>query len=179
MKPNEEAWIQTYTGKKYPLLNPKPEDICVEDIAHALSNVCRFSGHCREFYSVAQHSVLCSFWIHKSGFEFEALMHDSSEAYLTDISRPLKYSSAMVGYRELEAKTEKVLAEKFGIPYPKSELVKKVDDRMLSTENRDLRGSKVQLWGGNVKPFNFIIEAWEPKKAEKAFIERYHQLGGI
>ena len=54
-----KGWIQTFTGKRMYPLDPKPEDICIEDIAHALSNICRFTGHTKKFYSVGEHSINC------------------------------------------------------------------------------------------------------------------------
>src|SRR6266496_1501995 len=81
--------IMTYSGELITPLNPDPDDIQIEDIAHALSNQCRFSGHCKQFYSVAEHSCrvsdLCSYE-HQLG----GLLHDGTEAYLSDIARPIK-----------------------------------------------------------------------------------------
>ena len=74
----KEPWIQTYTGKQYAYFECGPEQICIEDIARALSNLCRFTGHCKKFYSVAQHSVLVS---HRTKNPFLGLMHDADEAY--------------------------------------------------------------------------------------------------
>lgn len=106
-------WIQTFTGKKFYPLSPQIEDICIEDIAHALSNVCRYAGHCRDFYSVAQHCVMVSDWM--PSMKLEGLMHDASEAYLGDISRPLKHSDAMSGYREAEHRMEAVINAAFDL----------------------------------------------------------------
>jgi hypothetical protein len=86
MKP----YILTATGKKFWFDDPQPEQVCIEDIAWALSNLCRYTGHCRWFYSIAQHSVGASFIV-PARFALEALLHDAAEAYITDLNAPLKY----------------------------------------------------------------------------------------
>jgi len=83
------SYIQTLSGKKFSYQFATADDIDIEDIANALSNICRFAGHLPEFYSVAQHSVLVS-QIVPPEFAFEALMHDAAEAYCQDIPAPLK-----------------------------------------------------------------------------------------
>lgn len=82
-------WMQTYTGRKFWPLNPRAEEVYIEDIAHSLALSCRFNGHCKVFYSIAQHSVLVS-QIVKPTQQLIALLHDSAEAYLGDIIRPIK-----------------------------------------------------------------------------------------
>ena len=87
-------WIQTMSGVIFYPLDPRPEEIRIEDIAHALSHQCRFAGHCREFYSVAEHSVRVSRELPQE-FMLWGLLHDASEAYLVDLPRPIKRWSAM------------------------------------------------------------------------------------
>lgn len=170
-------WIQTFTGHQYPLLHPSPSDILIEDIAHALSNVCRFSGHCRKFYSVAQHSFLCSLMV-PTEFAMDALLHDASEAYLGDLSRPLKYSDYLVGYRRIEMLTEEAIAEKFCLEIPRPTCIKTVDNKMLVTERRDLVGITEAGWEMDIvaTPYTFRIDAWPPEKAEKEFLWRFGKL---
>src|SRR5579862_5085028 len=90
----DDSWIQTYTGRKFWPLDPRSWDVCLEDVAHALAVKCRYGGHCRGFYSVAQHSVLVSqllaewkadIWTVRWG-----LLHDANEAYSADVVRPIK-----------------------------------------------------------------------------------------
>ena len=88
----------TYTGKEFYPLDPNPADIDIKDIAHALSNCCRFAGHIKSFYSVAQHSVIVSELCEPEN-ALAGLLHDASEAYLSDIARPVKYTEQMEGYR--------------------------------------------------------------------------------
>jgi 5'-deoxynucleotidase YfbR-like HD superfamily hydrolase len=84
------SWIQTYQGGCFEPFNPHPDQIHIRDIAHALALTCRFTGHCLDFYSVAQHSVMVSQIVsHKHALA--GLLHDASEAYLTDVASPIKH----------------------------------------------------------------------------------------
>ena len=115
--PGEAAmcWIQTYTGRKFHPLRPRVAEVDVRDIAHALSLKCRFGGHCRVFYSVAEHSVRVSRVLEAKGRELAVwgLMHDAGEAYLPDVGRPVK-SFLRVGegndVKTFDAAEEEVLA---------------------------------------------------------------------
>lgn len=123
--------IRVFSGKYVNILEPTEDSIDIIDIAHSLSMQCRFGGHLSEHYSVAQHSLNCSFLASKE-FELEALMHDASEAYLMDIPRPIKL--LLPDYKIIEDRFMKVIAKKFGFNYPLSEEVKKVDNDMLQFE---------------------------------------------
>lgn len=85
-------WIQTHTGKRFEFIDPQPDHICIDDIAHALSNKCRFNGHTKEFYSVAQHSILVSEQCETDDIRIKmlALLHDAAEAYMPDFAAPIK-----------------------------------------------------------------------------------------
>ena len=131
------TYMLTYTQKEFYPLEPKIEDIEIKDIAHALGNICRFTGHVNQFYSVAQHSVIVSHLCQPEN-ALAGLLHDASEAYLSDIARPVKYTEKMEGYREIEALLEKTINEKFGIPYPMSADVKYADDMALLAEGYQL-----------------------------------------
>src|SRR6267378_1608096 len=98
-----KAWIVTYSGLQFYHLAPTPEMVCIEDIAHALSQTCRWTGHTKFHYSVAQHSIYCSFLV-PAEHALAALLHDASEAYLGDMNRPLKhYTDAGPAYMKVEA----------------------------------------------------------------------------
>ena len=126
----------TYTGKMIEMTSPDKNAICSEDIAHALSQVCRAAGHFKHFYSVAQHSINCMREAQARGFSkrvcFAALLHDASEAYLCDIPSPLK--AHLEDYKKIEARFEEAVWKKYGL-YPLSDeekmLVKKVDEAVL------------------------------------------------
>lgn len=182
---NPHGFIQTYTGKRFWPLDPVAADLDIRDIAHALSQNCRWTGHCRDFYSVAQHCVYCSYVVPEN-LTLTALMHDASEAYLSDLSRPVKHSPELVGYRDAERKLETIIAETFELVFPYPPEVKQADNRMLYTERRDLLVGSVE-WttdrenvlgfeGNDRQPYDFRITSWEPKEAEQLFLERFHAL---
>jgi hypothetical protein len=123
--------IRTISGQYVNVFEPNPDTLLIEDIAHALSNQCRFGGHLPRFYSVAQHSILCHL-VAKEEEKYDALMHDASEAYLLDFPKPIKLEIAQ--YNEIEHNLMLVLAEKFKFNYPKSEEVERVDRHLLEWE---------------------------------------------
>ena len=172
--------IATFTGQAVAPLNPDPETLFIEDIAHALSNACRFVGHVDRFYSVAQHSVLCSDLVAKKApdLALTALMHDASEAYLSDIARPIK-SQPEFGdvYKAVETGLEVVIANRFGLYYPYPEIIKWADNVLLRSEQRDLMPrtpEALKFTHGEFLPF--FIEPWLPAAAEVWFLETYARL---
>lgn len=154
-------------------LDPHPEDLDLSAIAHALSLQCRFGGHIREFYSVAQHCIEVSHLC--ENYPLEGLMHDASEAYLGDIVKPLK--SLFPAYAEGEAKMEQAIASRWGLAWPWPEEVKRADLVMLSTEKRDLLDPSDQDWGPMPEPIDWRLSGWTPRVAERLFLERARSLG--
>lgn len=133
-------WIMTYSGIHFYLLDPRAEDISALDIAHALSNICRYTGHTKYFYSVGTHSILCAEQARNEGastlIQLYLLLHDATEAYLTDVSRPLK---ALLGkvYTDMEDAVHKCVFEHFGLPQPTEgewQIVKHYDNYLLANE---------------------------------------------
>lgn len=173
---NESSWIETYTGRKIFPLNPDPDEIDILDIAHALSNLCRYTGHCREFLSVAQHSVMVSYICDEKDALAGAL-HDSSEAYIADISKPLKSLPEFSLYRLIEARLQTTIYKKFGLDPIEPPGVKRADQIMLATEARDLMPPHKD-WHNEYEPLPFRIESWEPIRAEKEFLKRFNALYG-
>lgn len=170
------SFIQTLSGKQFDYINSTIDDIDVEDIAGALSNICRFAGHLPEFYSVAQHSVLCS-QIVSPEFAFEALMHDAAEAYCQDIPAPLK--ALLPDYRQLEKRTDQLIRLKFGLPLEESSVVKYADLTMLATERRDLDIDDSIPWVmlEGIPPIDlFEINPLRPGQAFGLFINRFNEL---
>lgn len=172
---DEDEWIQTYTGKRFHPLNAKVEDICIEDIAHALSQICRFTGHSQSFYSVAQHSVLVSYVCDKNNALY-GLLHDMSEAFLGDISRPLKRTNVFRPYREYEKKLQEVMCAKFGLPLEEPKDVKWADNKLLVTEARDLMSPLHPDWQNSMTPLPFKIDPLPPKEAKQLFLDRFQEL---
>lgn len=172
------CWIETFTGKKFHVLDPKPEEIDILDIAHALSMQCRYSGHVKKFYSVAEHSTFVSFLCPDA--PLEGLLHDASEAYISDLSRPVKYFSE-VGkhYKEVESHLMKAIAEKFGIStnFPKS--VHYADGVMLYSEKDQLMNPEVQWDGvceGDSPKERVSVYCYPHDVAKQHFLERFESL---
>lgn len=131
--------ILTSTGKWFDVLKPDPSQIDLQDIASALSKLCRFGGHCRKFYSVAEHSILTAELMrqHRSSDLMLirwALLHDASEAYVVDIPRPAKRQ--LSEYIKIEDAIQRAIAERFDLPWPMPEEVHDVDNNILSLELR-------------------------------------------
>lgn len=167
-------WIITYTGEAIEPLSPDPERIHVEDIAHSLANQCRFTGHVRSFYSTAQHSVLVSLLV-PSEYAIWGLLHDASEAYVSDIASPVKRHPDFGTYYNIaEERLELAVAERFNLPWPMPKEIKIADKMMLRAEQRDLMPndpSDGPIYEKEVVP-------WSHYDAERIFLSRYATLTG-
>lgn len=168
---NRGPWQQTATGLKFHPLDPRPEEVVIEDIAHALAMQCRFGGHCMRHYSVAEHCLYVGWrvgllaWPRNAERELFALrelplavvkqlarlmlagvLHDASEAYVVDVPRPVKV--ALNGYAEIEARVMRAITERFGLEAGAFELpiVKRADEELLTTEARDLMTTPPEPW---------------------------------
>src|ERR671915_2336886 len=118
--PGPGPYLQTISGRWVNPFDPDPEQLDIGDITRALANQCRFGGHCRVFYSVAQHSVIVSELVEERGGDaqdaFAALMHDATEAYLGDMPHPLKHRSALgAEFQAAERRLEGVIRDRFAI----------------------------------------------------------------
>lgn len=175
----ENGWIETFTGKAFHLLDPKPEEICIEDIAHALSLQCRYNGHTKTFYSVAEHSVVLADYVFKetSGKRLARtmLLHDAAEAYVGDLPRPIKH--ILPQFSILEERIFAVIAERFDI-FPKlPDYIKTLDSRILVDERTQLMGATTNEWGTDkLFPLKVSLEGLSPEEAEKAFLQRFYAL---
>jgi 5'-deoxynucleotidase YfbR-like HD superfamily hydrolase len=172
---NRGDWMQTYSGLTFFPLDPQPEDISIKDIAHSLSMQCRFAGHLKKFYSVAEHCVRVSY-ICPPELALWGLLHDASEAFLIDLPRPVKYLKDLAGYKRVEKKVMKVIAQKFGLSMPEPPEIKAADVRLLITEQRDLLGRQTKPWRDMAEPLPGTIHPWSHKKAEARFNERFKEL---
>jgi hypothetical protein len=167
--------MQTYTGKALQFDDPKADQICIEDIAHALSNICRFSGHCKQHYSVAQHSVYVSQMVDPQD-ALSGLLHDATEAYIGDMVSPLK--RLIPQFATYEDRLWRVIARKYKLPADLPISVKRADLEMLSAEARDLCNADPILWGLRKAPENIRIIPWTPEEAKVHFLDRFHVLTG-
>ena len=168
-----QDFIQTFTGKQFWPLDPRPEDICIEDIAHALSNICRFNGHVRQFYSVAEHSVFVSICVPVQ-HRLAALLHDAPEAYLCDLPRPIKHN--VVGYAHAEHKVALAVAQKFGLSEELPGCVKDADTKILLDEREMFMTPTEHDWELDAEPLGVTLRGWAPREAEAAFLEVYYTL---
>jgi hypothetical protein len=169
-------FMQTYTGRAFYPIDPRTSEIDIRDIAHSLAMQCRYAGHSRFHYSVAQHCVLLSNVV-PAEHALDALMHDAAEAYLVDVPRPVK--SQLAGYAGIEKKLEIAIAQKFMLNYPWPKCVKEADERILNDERDQLLGIPPLDWPGDKAPLGVKIFRWEPHMAETAFLDRYRELMGM
>lgn len=197
---NRGDWMITVSGRRLYVGDPRPEDIVIEDIAHALAKYPRFGGHTPgdEIYSVAQHSVIVSqiFWSDSVTFDSEdmrirgargALLHDAAEAYLGDVIRPVKAYIAEA-LKPLEDLWEAVIFQRFNaLAFPR--LVKRADLEALATERRDLlpfADPKLNPEAWKWKEDELAVRAWPEHivpmsipQARAAFLARFEELGGL
>lgn len=174
-------YFRTYTGVEFYPLDPRPEDVRIEDIAHSLSLQCRFGGHIVRHYSVAEHCWRGSFYFPEPKRALRFLMHDSPEAYCIDLPRPLKRGTGLFGwlYRRIEKRIETAICLRFNIFNLGTPDIKAIDNRMLTTEKRDLRIAAVSNWetdAAEYPPLDERIEPVSPAAAEYLFITRFHDL---
>lgn len=164
------AWIQTRSGVLMNPLNPDPATLTLEDIAHALSQQCRFTGHTRTFYSIAEHSVRVARLVPPED-RLAALLHDATEAYLCDIATPVK--AQLPGYAEAEDRLARVIAEKWGVAYPWPDTVKAADRLMLHTEAKHLMDDPEWARGGETVEMYAV--GWKPQHAYGMFLEMFNE----
>lgn len=169
----DRAWIQTYTGRRFHYDDPRHEDIHIMDIAHALSNLCRYAGHSDRFYSVAEHSVHVSRLFTDPQMRMIGLLHDATEAYCVDVPRPLK--RRLPQYQDYEDALWPVIAARFGLPLAIPAEVHEMDTRMLITERPQIF-RKVIPWPNyeHIQPLDGVyVFGWSPADAKRAFLEEF------
>lgn len=181
--PAPGPYLQTVSGRWVNPFDPDPDQLDAGDIGRALANQCRFGGHSRVFYSVAQHSVIVSELVERAGGDtedvFAALMHDASEAYLGDMPHPLKHRSPLgAAFMEAEDRLEQSLRDRFKLKADVPE-IKRADRRLLATERRAF-SDEIWHWPEleGVEPLALELTAWAPDDAARAFAERFHELSG-
>ncbi len=186
---NGITWIQTYLGLAFDLDAPRVEQIEIEDIAHALSNICRYNGHCAWHYSVAQHSVYVAQLIEAVEPELAlvGLLHDSAEAYIGDWSSPLKqvFRKIAIAVLGLEHDIERVIGERYGVDLvTRNKLIKQADLVTLADEKAALFGpSPRPNWAASSgyaahEPSGRAIERWTPEYAKARFLSAFERYGG-
>lgn len=179
-------WIQTQYGLEFNLLCPDEASISIYDIAHALSNMCRFTGHTKEFYSVAEHSLHVMHAVsrhvmlrdseHASQILLSALMHDAHEAYTGDVATPIKRVLGKAWY-DFERRIERAVARKFSLL--KLDCIVDADRAALLCEQEQLLGKQIKDWQVCCKqPLNVRVQCYDPWEAKILFLEAYWRLHG-
>lgn len=176
-------WMQTYSHEKLWLLHPRADQISIREIAHALGNTCRFNGHPTGHYSVAQHAVAVSenclpehaLW---------GLLHDAHEAYMGDITSPMKKTLEQLGagdaLKVIEDRLMAAIAARFNLELPVPADVWYADRVLLSTEARDLFvGEPIEGWTQRLgcEPLPGRIVPFSPTVAAHRFLRRAAELG--
>ncbi|MCX6277688.1 MAG: hypothetical protein NT004_06305 [Bacteroidetes bacterium] len=152
----ESNKVRTFMGREIDPILPDPELINLVDIAHSLSNICRWNGHAQRFYSVAQHCIFVANLCENHEDKISAMFHDASEAYISDITRPVKRH--LLNYLQIEENLMKIIAAKFGFQYPLSAAVTEADDYAVKWEYHNI-------------VLNDRAQALPPVQAKRAFME--------
>lgn len=182
-------YMHCSNGKKYWPMDPKPHEVHIETIAHHLANRCRYNGAtqhptdpARIFYSVAEHSVYCSY-IGPAEEALERLLHDASEAYNGDLIRPLKYDPMFAApFKHVEDLNENAVALRFRLDYPYPPSVKIADEAVTTAEIQQIitkdpdEDWEVGRLHDSAKVAPIEIQCFYPHQAKKFFLHRFHQL---
>lgn len=168
--------MQLASGKPFFPLDPRPDEIEIDDIAIALSRICRFGGHTTTFYSVAEHSILVSLLV-PDEHRLTALLHDATEAYIGDMIRPLK--SQIPQFSEIENNLWSAIAERFSLPVEMPSCVKDADVLALAIEKRDVMAEPIGVDWGNLPPAPKIRAGrLFSSEAPKEFLLHFYKYGG-
>ncbi|MES2149564.1 MAG: phosphohydrolase [Pseudomonadota bacterium] len=170
-------YVSTFCGNRFYPLEPRIDRVSIEDIAHGLAYQCRFNGQTRQFYSVAQHSlVVCA--LVPPPLQLAALLHDAAEAYLGDMVKPLKV--LLPEFAALEDKVSLIIAAAFDIDFSDYAPIKRADLVALATEKRDLMPHSAERWAylDDIAPLPEAIVALGPADAKHAFLAEFARLGG-
>ena len=170
------SYIETYTGRAFFPLEPSGNDVSVIDIAHHLSQQCRYSGATQWFYSTAQHCCLLADYVQSKGGSpldcYQMLMHDAPEAYLVDMPRPVK--QFMPQFRVWDKAINNVIREWLGLgdlPIPPWQ--DDLDSRIIVDERAQVMSDSGNDWGHDLEPLGVVIEPWVSAMAEQQFLMRY------
>ncbi|UZE51104.1 phosphohydrolase [Rhodopseudomonas sp. P2A-2r] len=168
-------WMQTFTGRQYWPLDPRVDEVDITDIAEALSKLCRYGGHTRRFYSVAEHCVLLARSpICPPRYRFAALMHDASEGYVVDVIRPIK--PYLGGYAEIEHANMVVIAERYGFAWPMPPIIKEMDARILHDERDQAMAYPPADWNVPGAALDVQLQFWSPTRACDEFLAAFREF---
>lgn len=162
-------YISTYTGRFWPM-DPRASEVNIKDIAHSLAMQCRYAGHGRRFYSVAEHSVHLARFVSPQS-QLAALLHDATEAYLVDVPRPVK--RALAGYKEAEQRVWMAISAAFGLSPILPEEVHEADSRIIADE---MAANMHEVDPYYADPIGIDLQYWPPEVAELYFLDMYRKL---
>lgn len=191
MPTGEVTWIETFTGKRVNPMHLDPELLDIVDIAHSLSQQCRFLGHCLTFYSIAEHSILVAELVERTISRdiydneeiaktcLAALLHDAAEAYIGDIARPIKHDNMFKQVPEVERQILGKIMLKYNCTGADWALIKRADNIMLATEAEHLMADSGKGWylpepalSGGMRSLQFVGDT------EVTFMLRFEEYGG-
>lgn len=175
MTEQTKSSISTVSGRFFDILKPEDYEFDIDEIATALSNICRYTGHVNKFYSVAEHSVLVSRLV-PSRLALAGLLHDASEAFVGDVSSPLK--KLLPEYKRIEERVQEAIADQFGLPYPFPQEVHEADKRMYWNERQNVApGPKDTLWHTEFRAARKVTATgMSPIIAKRMFLSRYKEI---
>ena len=188
MTNSEVTWIETFTGRRVNPMHMEEADIDINDVAHSLALQCRFVGHCADFYSIAEHSILVAGVVSNMTPSVEAevfgntclaaLLHDAAEAYLGDIARPIKHHSAFEQVVEIEKQILGKIMLKYKCAGADWQLIKKADDIMLATEAKYLMADCGRGWYLPEPALDRMPELGIIDSPESMFLMKFEDYGG-
>ncbi|MEV8879229.1 hypothetical protein [Mesorhizobium ciceri] len=166
--------ITLASGRVFDFLDPHRSDFTIDDVAHGLAHICRYAGQCRDFYSVAEHSLLVSDVT--AEYPYEALLHDAAEAFIGDVTRPLK--QLLPEYKAIEANVEDAIAKRFGLSSGYRDAVKVADLSVLAAEQAQVMAPGTDSWAkeAGVIPADVTIRHLSPRAARREFLQRFEAL---
>lgn len=166
--------ITLASGRIFDFLNPESCKFTIEDIAHGLANVCRYAGQCKSFYSVAEHSLLVSDC--SQIYKYEALLHDAAEAFIGDVTRPLK--QLLPEYKRIERIVEDAIMNRFDFNEAGKKYIKSIDLQVLAAEQMQIMPPGTAEWAfsSGVKPAEIEVNYLDPVTVKERFLEEYEKL---
>lgn len=169
-------WMQVASGRQFWPLDPRADEIHIDDIAHSLAMQCRYAGHCLRFYSVAEHSVLIARYLLSMGSPHAlwGLLHDASEAYLVDVPRPVK--PFLTGYKPAEAKVMAEVCKRFRLAQAMPADVHEADNRILRDEMSQNMTPPPTPWNIPAVELGVDLEFWAPERAKAELLATYWSI---
>ena len=168
--------ITLVSGRLFDFLDPHGSDFTIEDIAHGLAHICRYAGQCRDFFSVAEHSIIVSDTV--TEFAYEALLHDAAEAFIGDVTRPLK--QLLPEFKRIEANVQDAIMKRFDMLPGYWSTVKEADLRVLAAEQAQIMAPGCADWAiaAGIEPAPVVVRHLDPATAKCEFLERYQRYVG-